>query len=200
MREVFGAFGSEVFRPLMTLLAPGAVSLVPWLIALMQRYPAVYAIVNENRTEAGLSLSFIALMIGMLVEAFGGHLEAKILDPALDRATEGKHLQNWFTYLRVAFRTEPIGANYIRRIILRMRFELGMAGACLIGGFGALATNLDLSVSGLIAITALGLSAILFWEARNSHGLLSNTRGLLLQGLILLGDPKKDDPADSEST
>jgi hypothetical protein len=188
MKELFSAFGTGVFRPLMTLFAPGVVSILPWLIGLMQRFPSLYEIINNNRTESALSLSLLALMIGLLLEDFGGHFEAHVLDKNRNAQTKDEHSREWNQYLRVAFRCEPVGARYMRNILLRMKFELGMAGACLIAAFGFFETTLDWTTSVLLGITAAGLASILLLMARSSHYVLSQTRSLLLQGLILLGE------------
>jgi hypothetical protein len=45
--------------------------------------------------------------------------------------------------------------------------------------------------SRLLTKAALGLAAILLLMAQNSHCVLSETRSLLLQGLILLGESPK---------
>lgn len=187
MRELFSAFGSEVFRPLMTLFAPGVVALAPWVVALMQRSSGFYSLVNENRTESSLLLTFTALVVGMLLEDFGSHLESKFLDRALNEETAGKHMVNWYDYLRIAYQIEPIGAKYIRSILLRMKFELGMASAALTVVAGVFATTLRILPAVELSSSALGLAALLFLEARRSHAALSKTRCLLLQGLIVLG-------------
>jgi hypothetical protein len=191
MKELFSAFGAGVFRPLMTLFAPGVLSILPWLIGLMERFPSLYEIINNNRTESALSLSLLALMIGLLLEDFGGHFEAHVLDKNRNAQTKHEHSREWNQYLRVAFRSEPVGVRYMRNILLRMKFELGMAGACLIAAFGLFATTLDFTTSAVLCVTALGLAAILLLLAQNSHCVLSETRSLLLQGLIMLGESAK---------
>ena len=185
MRELFSAFNSEVFRPLMTLFAPGAIALTPWVIGLMQRFPWFYSLINDNRTEATLMLTLIALISGMLLEDFGSHLESRIFDKALNAETNGRHMTDWDRYLRIVYETEPIGAKYIRSILLRMKFELGMSTALLIAAAGVFATTLapwpDATV---ICSSAFGMAALLFEEGRRSHAALSKTRCLLLEGLI----------------
>jgi hypothetical protein len=202
MRELFAAFGSEVFRPLMTLFVPGTVAIVPWLIGLMQRNPEFYKLINENRTEASLCLVLIAASVGMLLEDFASHIEALILDREMNDETSGEHTTNWNKYLRVAYKAEPVGARYIRTMLLRMKFELNMAMSLVFVAFGVFATTLAFWTSGLIAASACGLGAIFFLEGRMSHSVLSETRKLLLGGLILLGEstePVSDERASRQA-
>jgi hypothetical protein len=187
MKELFSAFNSEIFRPLMTLFSPGVLACAPWMIALMQRSSSFYSLVNENRTEASLVLTLIAIIVGMLLEDIGSYLESTFFDTALDTHTDGKHMKNWYHYMRIAFEREPVGVRYMRGIVLRMKFELGMAGAALVVIPGIFTTTLSVVSDAAIAGTAMGLSAILFREARRSHAALSKTRCLLLEGLIVLG-------------
>jgi hypothetical protein len=40
-----------------------------------------------------------------------------------------RHAKEWFDYLRLAFEREPVGHRYLRTLVLRLKFELGMAVA-----------------------------------------------------------------------
>jgi hypothetical protein len=191
MKEAISAFGSEVFRPLMTLFAPGMFALAPWTAGLMQRHPELYALINENRTESSLLLVLTALTIGMLIEDFGSWVEATKFDASLDSITNGTHSRNWSNYLKVAWRVEPVGARYIRTILLRMKFELGMAGGSLIAAFGVLTLPVALETAALVFVTLVAFAAILFHEAKKSHMVLSHTRAGLVEGIMVLGDPPK---------
>jgi hypothetical protein len=51
---------------------------------------------------------------------------------------DGKQIANWYAYLRTAFGADPIGRRYIRALVLRLKFELGIAFAMLSSGIGIL--------------------------------------------------------------
>ena len=188
MKEVFSAFGIEVFRPLMTLLAPGSVALFPWVVALMQRNATVYALINNNRTESSLLLVLAAVIIGMLLEDVGSRIETHIFDRDLNRLTSGMHTTNWEKYLCLAYGAEPIGARYMRTILLRMKFELGMASAVPIAVGGVFAIHWSVYGSVVLAVAILVVAALLLIEAKKGHAVLSHTRGLLLKGITVLGE------------
>src|SRR5438105_6201854 len=109
MKEIFSAFGSEVFRPLVTLLLPGAVAISLWSVFLLQRLPALYKFADANHSEFAWAFVFVALFIGLLLEDLGSRVESKILDPRLNTKTEGEHEGRWWRYLRTAYKVEPIG-------------------------------------------------------------------------------------------
>jgi hypothetical protein len=161
MKEIFSAFGIEVFRPLMTLLAPGSVALFPWVVALMQRNATVYALINNNRTESSLLLVLAAVIIGMLLEDVGSRIETHVFDRDLNRVT---HTINWERYLGLAYGVEPIGARYMRTILLRMKFELGMASAVPIAVCGVFAIRWSLYGSVALAGVILIVAALLLIE------------------------------------
>src|SRR5713226_7747645 len=55
MKEVFSAFGSEIFRPLVSLILPGVAALSGWFLLAMKN-DKLYALVNNNHTEATFGL------------------------------------------------------------------------------------------------------------------------------------------------
>lgn len=187
MKEVLSAFGSEVFRPLMTLFAPGIVALVTWITGFM-RNNTFEALVKENRTEASLLMVLAALVVGMVLEDFSSWLEVRTFDPALDDLTDRQHSSNWCSYLRLAWRMEPVGARYMRTILLRMKFELGMASALVVAAFGTLTLSADALSLVTLAATLLAAAALLYREGRKSHYVLSCTRAQLLKGITLIGE------------
>lgn len=188
MKDIFAAFGSEVFRPLVTLLVPGAVGLAPWFLGLVQRYADIYGLVSRNHAESALLLALVALISGMLLEDLGSRIESTFFDNARNRVTSGRHNSDWKAYLRVAYKLEPVGARYIRTILLRMKFELGMSSAVILAAGGIFTTTFRLGVKAAIAVGASTLAVLLFCEARSSHRVLSETRNILLEGVTVLGN------------
>ncbi|MGA9545193.1 MAG: hypothetical protein WBQ85_16575 [Candidatus Sulfotelmatobacter sp.] len=111
MPNFFSAFSSDVFRPLATLLIPGAIGLATWLIALLWRFPALEKLVAGNHAETGFVLFLAMVFAGMVFEDFGARWEV-LLDRWADDRTDGQHTKNWNAYLQVAFKSDPIGRRY----------------------------------------------------------------------------------------
>jgi hypothetical protein len=130
MKDAFSAFGSEVFRPLVTLLLPGALSISTWVTFVVLQCASVQTFANANRTEFAVLVVAVALFMGLLCEDLGSHIEEQF-----DRKRDHKdatHKANWHDYWRVAYRLEPIGHHYLRTVLLRLKFELGSCVACVI--------------------------------------------------------------------
>ena len=66
MKDIFSAFGSEVFRPLVTLVLPGAIGLSAWFVVLLQKCPAVKMAVQAKPREAYVILALVAVALGMI--------------------------------------------------------------------------------------------------------------------------------------
>jgi hypothetical protein len=155
MRDFFGAFGSEFFRPLATLILPGALALAPGGAALYARCLVVRCFVNANHGEAIGAMVLLAIFAGLILEEFGSRIEVFVFRmQAAGQETEGlltwaKFLlygfrkpeadpaeSEWYSYLRLAFQVEPVGHRYLRTLVLRLKFELGCCAACPVAVFG----------------------------------------------------------------
>lgn len=94
----------------------------------------------------------------------------------------------WKRYLQISYKEEPVGQRYIRRILLRMKFEVFMGVACLSFTIGpALVEQIkaDLFHSVPARLLSYTIPAVLFiyfifWEARLSSKLLAKTRQWLV--------------------
>jgi len=182
MKEVFSAFGNEVFRPLVTLVLPGAIAIVPYFIALMQKEQRFWESVSANHTETALMLALASLFWGMVIEDVGTRFEAKILDERAKRANKD-FLQVWYDYLRCVFPTEPPGRRFLRALVLRLKFELGAAVALIVAIPGVLlAVELPIHWRLWISGGAVVLALYLGWiEAPATHEVLSKLRAELIR-------------------
>ena len=88
MPNFFSAFASDVFRPLATLLIPGAIGVITWFIALLWRFPALRKLVTGNHAETGFVLFLAMVFAGMVFEDFGARWEV-LLDRWADERTGG---------------------------------------------------------------------------------------------------------------
>lgn len=66
MPNFFSAFSSDVFRPLATLLIPGAIGLSTWVVALLWRFPVLRGLIAGNRAETGFVFFLAMVFAGMV--------------------------------------------------------------------------------------------------------------------------------------
>src|SRR4051794_24499276 len=125
MKDVFAAFGSEVFRPLITLMLPGLIALSSWCVALFQWFQPFSDLAARNHAEAGIIIALAGLFAGLVIEDIATRVETTVFDGIREHITRGKHFREWFQYLRIAFKTEPAGRRHLRNIVMRLKFELG---------------------------------------------------------------------------
>jgi len=192
MPNLFSAFSSEVFRPLVTLLIPGSVAISTWFIALLWQFPVLKKIVYDNHAETGFVLAFAMTFAGMVLEDLGTRVE-KRLDDERESKT-GNHNATWFAYLRTAFVTDPIGRRYIRTLVLRLKFELGV-GFVMISAAWGIVWLWFLGLSYQVALINLGISAgfaiWLFVEACDTNDTLARNNANLLGTIRMIPEPQE---------
>lgn len=185
MPNFFSAFTNDVFRPLATLLIPGAIGVSTWFIALIWRFPTLNDLVRRNHGDSGFVLLLAAVFAGMVFEDFGARLEVR-LDRWADGRTNDEHTRNWRRYLQTAFKSDPVGRRYARTLVLRLKFELGTAFAMISAVLGLIwlaVLGLSLSAVVWIGLLCLSFTAWGLAEAKETHKVLSKTRAALLEGV-----------------
>jgi hypothetical protein len=116
---------------------------------------------------------------------------ANDMDNRADSRTEKLHSNQWYDYLRTAFRADPVGRRYIRGLALRLKFELGIAFAMASAAFGVMwLAFLGLSCKTVIVAELLCIGFIIWglWDARQTPVLLARTRAELLKDIRIVGD------------
>lgn len=88
MPNFFSAFTTDVFRPLATLLIPGAIGVSTWFVALVWHFATLRDIATRNHADAGFVLLLVTVFAGMMFEDFGARWEVQ-LDRWADRRTGG---------------------------------------------------------------------------------------------------------------
>lgn len=182
MKEVFSAFGSEVFRPLVTLLLPGAIGLSSWFAMSLQRCPAVGAAVHDKPGETFVILGSLALFLGLVFEDVGSQLEDR-----LGRRCNKKkpnYTQVWYQYLRHAFKTAPVGESYVRAQVIRLKFELDTSVSLIVAAIGSLFVTTPGRVGVWLPVV---FATYLIYEAWNSCKLLGDVREELMKGITVVG-------------
>jgi hypothetical protein len=179
VREIFGAFGSEVFRPLMTILLPGMAAISTWAVGLLQRYEPVRAIAENKRLEGTVVVFLVALAVGEVLEDIGSRIEFQF-----DKHQERKNpqfKQEWYRYLALQFEKEPVGHRYLRNLVLRLKFELGLGAGIFIGGLGILFTTAPMPGKAFVLWACTMLPVYLLWEAHDTHEVLGELRTKMLE-------------------
>lgn len=189
MPNFFAAFTNEVFRPLATLLIPGAIGVSTWFIAMVWQYSILRELVSRNHAETGFVLFLATVFAGMVLEDFGARYEV-LLDGWADHRTANEHSNNWWKYLQTIFKSEPVGRRYARTLVLRLKFELGVAFGMISAGLGVIWLSF-LGLSGGAVLVSL-LVTLLFtawglFEAKDTHKLLSKTRAKILESVNIIG-------------
>jgi hypothetical protein len=202
MKEIFSAFGSEIFRPLATIVIPGAMAISAWFVVLLQRFPSFRNIAEANHTETALLLALASIASGLLVEDIGSRIESRWFDKKLVKQPDfSRHDDEWDQYLRLTFSIEPVGQRYLRTILLRFKFEMGIAVALLLSGSGLFWTSLRYPWALFWFLVCVALAWGLLFEARCSHQLLSEVRHEILKGAIVYPPLVTDaSPAPSHHT
>ena len=181
MKELFSAFGSAVFFPLVSLVLPGLAALTSWFILLM-RSTGFQAIVKQNHTETAFVLMLAAIFVGTVIDDLGMRIESLWLDRQRDARTKGLHFEEWWAYLRQPFEIEPSGRRHLRNLVARLKFELGVPVAFLLALPGVwFNVSAYYWPAVLTTVLLLCLGSYLLLEAASTHEVLGTLRHELLR-------------------
>lgn len=175
-------------RVVIQFIIPGLVALLPYLVLLFhEKSEFEEYLLNEGKTLLIVSICFLALIIGIMLENLGSRIEVYIYD-TWQKKEHTNYMDVWYAYLTIAFEKEPVGQRYLRNILFRMKFEVSMACALLImaGGLFALNSRNDLFESHfwrcvVIYILPITISFWLLFEGWQSSQILHKVRSLLVE-------------------
>ena len=186
MKELFSAFSAAVFYPLVALVLPGLTAILGWCVLLAGREP-VKGIATRNHTETAFILMFLAIFVGTVIDDLGMRIETLWLDPSRERRTNGSHSAEWWAYLRKPFAIEPSGRRHLRRLVARLKFELGVPIGFVLTS-PALWLNHTISPRMALIVCAIGISVSLYllFEAAASHEVLGQLRHELLKDDVVV--------------
>jgi hypothetical protein len=181
MKELFSSLSATVLYPLVSLILPGLTAVSGWFVLFAQR-PPLLGLVSRNHTETAFVLMLAAIFAGTVIDDLGMRIERGWLDARRERRTGGLHGEEWWAYLRKPLPAEPSGRRHLRRLVVRLKFELGVPIGLTVTA-PALWLNPALSGSwaALLTTFAVGLSAYLFFEAAATHNVLGRLRHELLK-------------------
>jgi hypothetical protein len=183
MKDLFGAFGSEIFRPLATLVLPGLLALFTWTVVVVCDVPWVADFAKVNHAEFSGVVIVIATFLGLVFEDVGSRIENKIYDIHSKRDESGRIAKDkdWYPYLQIAFSIEPVGHRYLRTLVLRLKFELGCFSASLVAAVGVMLWNVAFATRLGVIAGLLIVGGYLFNEAWTGVKVIAEVRCALLQ-------------------
>jgi hypothetical protein len=139
--------------------------------------------VAAHEAQAVMVMVLLTIGGGFLIESMGSYLEFHVLDNLHeDRAAM---LKDWRRYLQIAWKDEPIGQHYLRRLLTTFKFELNLLTAVIVAFPGVvLLFGADLvppRAGWALVVGAIALGAYLLKAATDTSLLLTDTRKLLLE-------------------
>jgi len=179
---------TDTLPALGTVVAPGALALAPYAALVLAAHPRTAAYFAGHEAVSLSVALILAIGGGFLVESLGSYVEYYLLDSRhRDRAAM---LRSWWRYLRIAWKVEPTGQHYLRRILAIFKFELNgfvatvaaLPGLLWIAASGLVGTR----VAALLVLGAVAASIYLFHAASQTSRLLAQIRSHLLHGV---GEP-----------
>jgi hypothetical protein len=181
MKELFSSLSATVLYPLVSLILPGLTAISGWFVLFAQR-PPLLGLVSRNHTETAFALMLAAIFAGTVIDDLGMRIERSWLDARREKRTGGLHGQEWWAYLRKPLAAEPSGRRHMRRLVARLKFELGVPIGVVLT-VPALWLNPALSGfwTALLIALAVCLSAYLLVEAAATHDVLGRLRHELLK-------------------
>jgi hypothetical protein len=184
--DLISGFKSELFRPLVTLVVPGAVALAPHILVTGYYFPQVPLFWNEHPSAFVAIVVIAVIATGLILENIGGRIEAG-WDRCLNRHGSG-HIDKWTKYLRLKVESEFIGQRYLRTVLVRLKFELAMLPALVFFAGGLIwLQSLDslFTPSRFMVVVAIivVLLSYLVYESYKSAKTLGESRDSVLQGV-----------------
>jgi hypothetical protein len=159
-------------------------------VGLLWHFAVLKELVSEkNHSETSLVLLLGMIFAGMVVDDVGTHFETA-LDRKANKRTNGSHMEKWNEYLRLAFKEDPVGRRYLRTLVMKLKFELGVAVSMMSAGAGLVwLAFLGLPMSTLIG-AELACAGFMLWgfvEANETHRVLAENRANLLGQIRVIG-------------
>jgi hypothetical protein len=177
-----------------SVLVPGAFASAPYVAVLFSKKPAVATFLASHEATSLFAGVLVAVGSGFLIESLGSYLEYYWIDSR--HSNRADMLAKWWRYLRIAWKVEPTGQHYLRRILAVFKFELNGCVASVAALPGLLwlgcARATPVAVSAAMVLGTLLVGIYTFHAATETSRLLANIRDQLLRGV---GEPPFDDPA-----
>ena len=179
-------FKSEVFRPVVTLVIPGAVAIGPYIIVTGSYVPRVRVFWDEHPSAFVAIVTIFGIAAGLILEDLGAEIE--ILWDSLISRNDPQHNETWKEYLKLELKDEIIGQRYLRIILTWLKFELAMFPALVIFWGGLLWINCLFHVWTavgfiLLSIFILGVAGYLLYSSYETAKNLGEKRKLIIEAV-----------------
>jgi len=167
-------FDSRFVRIIAGIIAPGALTLIPWLLVADEKYPAVGEWLFRNEVLSSAALLLLVFSIGMVCENIGSHVELHF-----DKKHKSQD-ESWTQYLKQRA-DNLVGHRYISSLVTRLKFELGMFvalpfAALAIAVLGFCQEAMPSEVAAFFVPVAFASAFYFYREAGRTVELLANTR------------------------
>ena len=174
---------TDTLPAIASVLVPGAGALAPYVAVLFVRHPAVAEFLANHEATALLAGVLVSVATGFLIESVGSYVEYYIID----RRHEDRDamMEEFRTYIRVTWDTEPIGQHYLRRLLAVFKYELNGCTATVLAlpGVAWLVCTVELGRSQALALflTLVIFGIYMFHAATQTSFLLAELRKQLLR-------------------
>jgi len=182
--DISSTLKNEIFRPLTTIVIPGAFSIAPFLAVLIHHFPKFRQFARADSVPFLLMLLFAITAAGLVLEDIGSRIE-DCWDFHLNKKYPGRR-EFWSDYLRLKIQDEYVGQRYLRTIYTRLKFELSMfpgLSIFLIGLIWANCLTNTLAFWPMLGVIAFVLAVIayLVYESYNSAYVLGTLHKAISQ-------------------
>jgi hypothetical protein len=121
---------SDTLPAVGSFLVPGAVASSPYVALLWGPPHDLRTFVDANAGASTVAAAMLTVAAGLLIDSIGSYVEYYGVDRLHKNRAE--MLSRWKEYLRIAWKTEPIGQHYLRRILTIFKFELNLLVASIL--------------------------------------------------------------------
>lgn len=109
------------------ILVPGAIAITPYVLFMGSNlFDPNGFIAKSQGFSAGLA-AILIVSVGIFIESIGTYLEYYVIDNF--HGNKENMQKEWWDYLKIAWNVEPIGQQYLRKVLIIFKFELNMCVA-----------------------------------------------------------------------
>lgn len=164
-------------RSLLTVIIPGIIAAAPWMLLLTSSEVHLH-FPQHPVLISGVALAIVTIL-GSTFEGLGSFFEAH-WDKKLEKRFDVE--KNWYIYLASQPNPQPIGYEYLTKLVTTLYFELAMmfAAPISIAGIGTLAWRMYPQHENQIILVSilLALFSVAYYEyqAKSTHRVICKTR------------------------
>lgn len=181
-------FKLDFNKVLIQLITPGLVAIFPYIILYLRFDYNTKFYCFENISILITAITILSLVAGLLIENIGSIVEVLCFDTE-HKKKDAKFEDSWERYLQLTFEHEPLGQEYLRTVLLRMKFELSIGVALISMSIGLIwldkvhpIFDTPATSAAILFLLPFSLSYyITFWEAKSSSEVLAKTREILVK-------------------